>query len=549
MQNSIRTEMQGRALEHLKTKRRLLLNWGTEVGKSRVAVKAMQMILAANPDATFLLMVQETTHKINWKNEFTDALGQAATEAILARTTMDCYASLKKHENTDWDLIIFDEGHHLRSPKRMNVIKTMKARRVLILTATAKDNNDGEEMLSVLEHTFGHFDTMSFCLQEGIDSSILGEPRIHLVPVVLDDDRSDKYDSLTQYQEKKKNEYYKRRFELNLEHNDPDNDETSNMKSQWLFAGNKRKRFLGNAKTAIARKLISGPLKNKRFICFCASVDQIGWLNGSNYVCGHLTAKQNNEAIRNFNDGTKDHLFAMGMLQEGQNLKNIECGLIIQLDSKQRPFVQKFGRVMRAKNPELYIIYFVDTQDEKYLENAISEIKKEYIIKHDPIFPDGSPAQTTTANERVSLEKLSRTKWVVDTGNGLFVNLDGTQKNTLQGKLLSIGDAGESKQLFSFDFLDIRNETINSILVKKTLSIGLVAPLMELSSPGNETLEINISKSGAWPQYSVFRVSKHSKNKVNWKKGFIENYPKETDNKIRYIETNIRQINQKISNF
>ena len=33
------------------------------------------------------------------------------------------------------------------------------------------------------------------------------------------------------------------------------------------------------------------------------------------------------------------------MLTEGQNLKDIDAGIIIQLDGKERPFTQKHGEV------------------------------------------------------------------------------------------------------------------------------------------------------------------------------------------------------------
>ena len=167
---SKRKELQEEAIEKLRTERRLILNWGTRVAKSRVAVMSMKFILEAIPDARFLLMVQENNHKKNWAQEFEDALGKAESERILNHTTIDCYASLKKHESSEWDLIVFDEGHHLRSPLRLKSLKTMNAARVLVLTATASDKNDGDELLITLDYTFGPFVSMTFGLQDAIDS-------------------------------------------------------------------------------------------------------------------------------------------------------------------------------------------------------------------------------------------------------------------------------------------------------------------------------------------------------------------------------------------
>ena len=67
------------------------------------------------------------------------------------------------------------------------------------------------------------------------------------------------------------------------------------------------------------------------------------------------------------------------MLQEGQNLVDIQAGIIIQLDGEERTFVQRFGRSMRAEDPVQFIFYYKGTRDEEYLENALQDIDKQYI--------------------------------------------------------------------------------------------------------------------------------------------------------------------------
>ena len=67
------------------------------------------------------------------------------------------------------------------------------------------------------------------------------------------------------------------------------------------------------------------------------------------------------------------------MVIEGMNFNRIDCGIICQLDKEQRANIQKIGRVLRSKNPEIYIIYVKDTQDEKYLNEFLLNMNKEYI--------------------------------------------------------------------------------------------------------------------------------------------------------------------------
>ena len=74
-----------------------------------------------------------------------------------------------------------------------------------------------------------------------------------------------------------------------------------------------------------------------------------------------------------------DNLYAVGMLQEGQNLVDIEAGVIIQLDGSERPFIQKFGRTIRADSPQQFIFYYENTRDIDYLENVFEGVDEAYI--------------------------------------------------------------------------------------------------------------------------------------------------------------------------
>ena len=87
----------------------------------------------------------------------------------------------------------------------------------------------------------------------------------------------------------------------------------------------------------------------------------------------------NQAIIDSFNEKKIQRLYAVGMATEGLNLKDIEVGVIVQLDGKERLFVQKFGRSLRAEDPVAYIFYYKDTQDEIYLKNALENIDNKFI--------------------------------------------------------------------------------------------------------------------------------------------------------------------------
>ena len=151
------------------------------------------------------------------------------------------------------------------------------------------------------------------------------------------------------------------------------------IRFKWLQMGSQRKLLLGNTKTKVVSKLLSKLDKDKqRYICFCTSIEQAEQLGDKKYA---IHSKNNNslKILDNFNNQKIDKIFACKMLQEGQNLVNIQAGIIIQLDGQERTFIQRFGRAMRANSPVQYIFYYRNTRDEEYLKDALQGIDKEYI--------------------------------------------------------------------------------------------------------------------------------------------------------------------------
>lgn len=389
--------LQNQALDALVEKKRLVLQWATGVGKGYTSVRAVQRLKPSRA----LIVVAESSHKDNWRDEFK----KANCEHYLTNIVIECYASLKNYKDTSWDLIIFDEAHHLGSDIRLDILSSMTSERVLALSATLKNF----DILNVLYNTFGKFEFSQVDIQTAIENNLLPQPKIFLKPLYLDytvrdqiiveewgskdkritmecnwEDRwsimkfkKTRYPNVTlrikcsAYHKYKhiceQIDYWQKRFFA-----------TRNVafKNKWLQYGSIRKNFLGELKTNEAKRLLD-TLTDKKYICFCSSIEQAELLGGSNAI--HSKKKDNKKIIDDFNEGKSDKLFAVGMLQEGQNLKGIEVGIIIQLDGNERSFIQKFGRSMRAEDPIQYIFYYKYTRDEEYLENVLEGIDKEYI--------------------------------------------------------------------------------------------------------------------------------------------------------------------------
>lgn len=398
-----REELQIQALSLIKQSNRVALQWCTGLGKSKAAIEIANYIqnLENEGNIKVLLVVAENAHKSNWKIELSKWRFKSKD------ITIECYASLPKYKDSWWDLIIFDEAHHLGTDLKMDILSSMIAEYVILLSATLPD-----QTMQAVSGVFGKFETSKVSLKQAIEWGILPKPKVYLVPLTLDNTyfncdiieewgkkekrivyrckfherweylkNKAKYPNVTLKisctQQQKYNylsdqfEYWKKQFFRTRQ---------EFIKNKWLQVGSKRKRFLGECKTNSVRILLN-KLQNMRYICFCTSIEQAELLGGKNAI--HSERKDSLEIIDNFNLKKIDNLFAVGMLQEGQNLTDIEAGIIVQLDGQERAFIQKFGRGMRAEDPIQFIFYYKDTRDMDYLEKVLEGINEEYINEVD----------------------------------------------------------------------------------------------------------------------------------------------------------------------
>ena len=394
-----REELRDAAISIFKDNHNIAIQAATGVGKSRIAIDLCKECAEREKhELKVLLLIAEVAHYRNWEEEIKK--WSFSNPVFVA-----CYASMKKYRDTQWDVIIFDEAHHLGSALRLDLFDTLRAKYRIFLSATLKDS-----LLYRLEESCGPIKNLKMGLQDAFSANILPEPKIKIIPLELDDThytetiieewgKKDKrltakcmYADRWKFIRDKKRvpngtliisctqkqkyqylcdqfEYYKKRYMM-----------TRNeiIKNKWLQCGSKRKAYLGLLKTNVAKALLD-KLAGKRIVCFCTNIEQAEFLGGDEAI--HSKKKNSLSIIGQFNNKETDRIFAVGMLQEGMNLTDIQVGIIIQLDGEERAFIQKFGRALRAESPEQYIIYYKGTRDEEYLKNAIENIDAKYIVE------------------------------------------------------------------------------------------------------------------------------------------------------------------------
>lgn len=377
------------------------LGLATGVGKSKISLDIARMHIKNNEK--ILIVVAELAHKDNWKKEFTK---WGYRTMYNKNATLVTYASLKNHINKHYNIIILDEAHHIDTELRQKVLSKITFDKLLLLSATLPESL----IFDIHQSTKKSYTTFNISLQEAIEWGILKEPSINLIPLHLDNKHSTetitiqwgkksiartyyiKYAERWEYMKNRKKypntklvisctqreKYAYLNQQINYYKKTYFNSADPTHKSIWMRYSLERKRYLGELKTTIAYNFIQKNLLNTRHICFCASIDQADVLNKHNSI--HSKKKNSLEIINKFNNRKINSLYAVGMLTEGQNLEDIEAGVIIQLDGGERTFIQKFGRSLRADNPVQYIFYFNQTRDHEYLiNNVLNTIDDKYI--------------------------------------------------------------------------------------------------------------------------------------------------------------------------
>lgn len=396
MNKNIKTSLQAKEFEALKDRYRVILRWATGVGKSKMTIDLVNhAITKYTPGAKIncVFLVAERSHIKNWEDEFKKwKLNKSALDIQVL-----CYASLHKLKDSRIDILVLDEAHHCFTDKRIEILETLNTQFVYALSATLSSQG-----IFTLEVIFGKFAISTVTLKEAINKEILSDPKVNIIEMTLDNTVRNQeilfgkgnnlprvqWDNrkfymrkgtpcvimCTQYEKylyfTQEMDYWKERAQYSgnpMHHN------------KWVNLGSQRKRYLGHLKTAYVKKFISSLPLRKRFICFCSSVQQAEELNPYNTISSKRPAKLNQQIINAFNAKKLHRLFAVGMATEGLNLVDIQMGIIVQLDGKERLFIQKFGRSMRSEDPVSYIFYFKDTQDEIYLKKALENIEEKYI--------------------------------------------------------------------------------------------------------------------------------------------------------------------------
>lgn len=382
--NSMRDEIQQKAKEAIDKNDAVLLEFGTGIGKTKIALDACNGL-------NTLIVYKQLPHYKNWLDEI------KKWNIDSSRFIFTTYNSLFKYENNEYDYLIFDEAHAITELK-LKSIKTIKATKTIYLSATV------EYEKKALLREIGKFKTCKFTLNEAIENNVLPDVEVFIHQYRLDDKRIDcvyervrktdkqvitiPYADRYKYLSRKgiglnilctqrqyygllceEIEFWKKKYYT--ERNDV-------FKNIWLNKASMRKKWVNTIKTEYAKTLLTS-LQNRRIIVFANTIAQCDELANDyqpNYPRVHSKVKRNQETVDRFNNFELDRLYNCSVLNEGMNLTQLDDCVIVGIDGKELSTIQRIGRSIRSTDPKIHIIKALDTKDAEYVENIISQYKK-----------------------------------------------------------------------------------------------------------------------------------------------------------------------------
>ena len=328
-----REQITNECLAAIDSSKCLLTLLSTGVGKTKITIDCINKICdkvfsRENDKVDVLIVVDKKVHIQNWKDEF-KKWGGIKTDNV----EVCCYASLHKYANSYWDVVVLDECHHVGSEVRLKALETINIAYNLIgLSATVP-----KELKTWFKRKYKTA-IVSCTTQDAIESDILPDPTIYLMPLTLNDkwytelyeiNKKDKsapipgdYKDLWVLKRSKKHAFVRctqRQYLNELDglvnfYKRKATGGSTAMKNLWLRACGDRLTYLANAKNKQVQAILT-KLKNYRTITFCTSIDK---KKKKKKNCIHSKNKAAQETLNSFNVGKIKHITACHMLNEGE---------------------------------------------------------------------------------------------------------------------------------------------------------------------------------------------------------------------------------------
>lgn len=372
----------------------MILNLPTGFGKTLTCLEVIKRHYEAKlMGCNVLVVVPKNVLKDTWKDEL---IKWDFPQYINVQFTT--YVSYYKYSDTYWDCIVFDEAQHFTEACE-EATDLFHYERILAVSATIP-----KEPKWRLRGSFRGIYEYTVSAREAIDSGVLPDPKVLLVPMGLNNTRADQVITirksfkgtpvtLTYPQRRQRFNFPNKKVLIsctqqeyyNFISDDIEYKKTAYMqtqqpfrKNQWLHACKERLDWLTTQKEDFVLNLLQ-MVDSYRTLTFCTSIEQTEKL-GSHPV-NSKSKKDSQKNLDDFNAGLINHITSANMLNEGVNLTSCQIGIYANIGSSQVVELQRLGRILRHKNPLIVIPFFVGTREEEIVAGMLKNYNEDLVFK------------------------------------------------------------------------------------------------------------------------------------------------------------------------
>lgn len=354
----------------------------TGVGKTKIVIDVLNDYKKSNSDAKFLWLVPRVRlrdHEV--PQEITKWGSTVSNEDI----DVCCYASIDKYNIDDYDIIVADECHHITE----RVYNYLVNSRLIGITATEPEEKDKVNMLNSLGKV-----VFRYTIDEAVKDSVVDNYEVYIILMDLDDSKKDilagNKKKRFKVSEKKNYEYLDSSYMKTIYSLNSLNSRIKRVKDASEFKilnrqisiniANQR-RFLQQRTEALYTYRSKIEASKKLLDLLYTEDDRLLILTQRISVADELHTyryhSKNKSGLESFMKGETNRLSACNALDEGNNLGYLDSIFMHQVRSTERSLVQRIGRSIRLSSKDkarIYIMCYKDTQDEKWVDNAVKNI-------------------------------------------------------------------------------------------------------------------------------------------------------------------------------
>lgn len=376
-------------LELSNTHKNLLIELPTGFGKSKLALDILKEHIETI-NQKVLIVVPRLVLVDTWKEEFE----KWGMRTYLLSVEFVTYVSLPKVAG-NWDMVIFDECHHL-SERCREALESFKITRSILLSATVKKSVKWE-----LKGTFQNLFSYKINMKEAIDNEVLPDPRVFLIPLSLETNIptesiwknprgkepalevswANRWAAIRQKTQKVRiyctewQYYTDMSTQIDWYKNKYMRTRNEAFKNRWLKLAGDRLKWLSDKKVDLVSRIL-WLIKGHRTLTFCNSIEQTEELGS---YCINSKNKESANILKAFNEGRIDHITACNMLNEGMNLVNCQVGIYNNLNSSEVIVKQRLGRILRHERPVIVIPYYKDTREQELVDKMLEDYNPDLI--------------------------------------------------------------------------------------------------------------------------------------------------------------------------